>query len=193
VEKELIRQVVKSPYFWILPVALLVTLPLIVLTFKSARAVEIYTVPESEDGAKVGCKFVLTRAYNGPAAFEFCAELVDSNVEKVVLKIRPIESAQYYDQGVWRVEKGHVRGVAQLGSEGWPVKDDADYSFRLVVADDDRTLANGKIIAKVNELVIHPGWLVFVIGLLASVVQIGQATVMGLWRESSSQQSERSP
>jgi len=191
-EKELIRRVVKSPYFWILPVALLVTLPLVVLTFKSARVVEIYIMPESEDGAKVGCKFLLTRAYNGPAPFEFCAELGDSNIEKVILKIRPNESTQYYDQGIWHVEKGRVRGVAQLGSEGWPVKDDSDYSFRLVVADDDRTLANGRIIAKVNELAIHPGWLVFVIGLLASVVQIGQAAVMGLWREGSSQQSKQS-
>jgi hypothetical protein len=70
---------------------------------------------------------------------------------------------------------GDRRGVAELGSSGWPLEEDESYSFRLATADDDhRTMAEGTIIARVSDLAGRLGGALLWIGLLASLIQIFQ-------------------
>jgi hypothetical protein len=193
-----LKGMARSPHFWAIVTSLvltlaLVTLPLTFLRFKSERVVEITIAPISSPGATVICHSAIARVSRGPALFEFCAELFDADIDKVQLYIRPIMLRTSFGQGVWRVQRGVVREVAELGSSDWPLEEDESYSFRLASADDnDRTLAEGMIIARVSDLAVHPGSALLWIGLLASLIQIFQTAFLMFWQKYPEQNENKS-
>jgi hypothetical protein len=190
--------IARSPHFWAIVTSLvltltLVTLPLTFLRFKSERVIEITIAPISSPGATVICHFAFARVSSGPALFEFCAELFDPDIDKVQLYIRPTRLKTSFGQGTWRVQRGAVRGVAELGSSDWPLEEDESYSFRLATADDDdRTLAEGTIIARVSDLAVHHGGALLWIGLLASLIQIFQTAFLIFWNNYPEQHESKS-
>jgi hypothetical protein len=193
-----LKGIARSPHLWAIVISLvltlaLVTLPLTFLRFKSERIVEITIAPISSPGATVICHSAIARVSRGPALFEFCAELFDPEIDKVQLYIRPIRLKASFGQGSWRVQRGSVSGVAELGSSSWPLAEDESYSFRLATADDyDRTLAEGTIVARVSDLAVRSGGALLWIGLLASLIQIFQTTFLIFWHKYPKQNESKS-
>jgi hypothetical protein len=119
--------------------------------------------------------------------------LFDPDINQVQLYIRPTTVKASFGQGAWRVQRGVVRGVVELGSSDWPLEEDESYSFRLASADDDdRTLAEGTIIARVSDLAVRPGGALLWIGLLASLIQILQTAFLIFWQKYPEQNEKNS-
>lgn len=153
--------------------ALLVTAPLVWFGLAPIYIVQILIQPTAEIEAQVLAKEVLTQQGSGGVVFfDFAARLKDSAIERVVLEIRPEAERTFYRQGDgYRVDDGVATGVAQLGSPEWPLKRDERYTFRLVVPP-NRSILDGKIIAKVHPVAGGSPALVVAIGVLASVLQV---------------------
>jgi hypothetical protein len=177
------RGFVRKPQFWTLFVGLAVTTTLIVFGLQAVRIVKFTVVPDSETWVKLPCKYFFAKSHGGAASFDFSAEVVEPTARNVTLWVRLPDEGQYDEQQTWPVDnRGNVRGVVQIGGKRWPLNQNEDYSFRLT-AEGDKPLMDGEIKAEVIDVATAaPPSLIVWLGVMASVVQIVQVMVGGLWK-----------
>lgn len=165
-----------SPYFWLLIVAVCVSLPLLYYAFDPISLVQVWVIPNSDDRARILTKETTTRSHGAEAILELQAELEDPTVNAVSLQIRPVETSTLFSQSC-SVTNGLVRCVVQIGSKEWPINDDHEYAFQLLKTDDNSFLADGKILARVSKIAGGNRWIVMAIGVMASVTRLLELVV----------------
>jgi len=151
-------------------------------TRSAVYLVEITLQADAESYARLIARDLSTRSIDGVALFEFQAEVFDPRVVQVALDIRPGPDPNFYRQQCG-VANSVVRCVAQIGSASFRLVDDQDYWFRLVqttgdVSGSSGELLFGKMVARVTRLARVDQWVLVMVGLLASVIQIVEALVM---------------
>jgi hypothetical protein len=117
---------------------------------------------------------------DGVLYFDFVADVRYATDDTLTLEIRASEDSEFRVQRRgFAVSGGVVSGVAQLGSDHWPVGDGKSYSFRL--RDRQGTvLLDGDIYAQVFTIQGPQDELVAWIGLAASLVEVLLAAWAGI-------------
>ena len=162
----------------ILPIATLVTLPLLYVGFRPIRLVHIQIRPAHTSGIRILSTDIVIRSDRAIAVFFDFKALVDNpTTSKVTLHIRPWAFSDWYAQQDYSVAKGFVMGTAQLGSRQWPVKKTERYAYRLQ-GDDGTTLSEGQIDAVVDRIARADSFVVGGLGLLAAAIEV----LSTLWR-----------
>lgn len=177
------RRLFDSQPFWILIVAIGVTMPLVVWASSPVQLVAIYVQPDDEEHARVVTKATVVKARAGVIAFEFEAVTTDARVEYVTLQVRADDSARFQEQSpALRVDDGVVKWVVQLGAGDVPLAEHGVYVFQLASSPDGRVLVDGRILTHVSEIAGAQRWYLAGVGIFASIIQIVQALAGGLPR-----------
>lgn len=156
----------------LLLISALVTTPLIWKSLSPNKLIKIQVQPQQNDAVNIlPLETSLHTTINSPIFFEFVASIDDPSIERVNLCIRPSDEQVCYQQKGFSISNGQVSGIAQLGSQEYPVVKPEHYTYKLYTIDNN-ILSNGKINVDVNRVVESEIWLITGIGLFASIVQI---------------------
>jgi len=157
----------------LLGTGVLVTLPLLWFGLRPEYMVQVIVQPSSEVEAQIISKEVWTVADgNGIVFFDFKAIVASQASDMLILEIRPAAEREYRRQGNgYRVVRGILAGVAQLGAADWPVHQDEQYAFRLVTGN-AAVVLDGRMLAKVYPRSTLNPWIMAAIGALASVLEV---------------------
>jgi hypothetical protein len=158
---------------------LFVTIPLSCLSLNPDYYAKITIQPLSEAKIQVVNKEVFTRLDGGGAAsFVFMANILyDKDLyhnpnNTVLLEIKPESSNIFYKQGDgYSAIDGNIIGIACLGSKQWPLHKNEQYEFRLTNTN-GACLLYGKIMANVYTVASCNHWVLLVISIFASILQI---------------------
>jgi hypothetical protein len=155
----------------ILASALFITIPLVYLAFSPINLIHVQVRPVQNYGTRILSTDILMRSATTTVVyFDFKALVDSSSISKIRLSIRPSAESEWYEQE-YVVAQGLAMGVAQLGSEKFPVKQREQYTFRLT-STDGSMLSDGQIQAEVDHIAGSENWIIGGIGILASVLQI---------------------
>jgi hypothetical protein len=176
------RRVLLSPIFWIGLFAVMVTGPLLYWASHPVRLVEVYLQPLQGGRVLLPRTVAITRSNGRVAYVDWYGETLDSTLERVTLEVHPEAHPTFIQVGTYDVHNGEVRGVLPLGSQEWPLVEDARYSFKLVDLG-GRVVLEGRILADVTTVAGGDQAAIAAIGLLASVIQILEALARHLLRD----------
>jgi hypothetical protein len=168
------RRILLSPIFWIGLFIVMVTGPLLYWASHPLRVVEVYLQPLPGGRIVLPRTVAVTRSDGRVAYVDWYGETLDNTIERVTLEIHPDTHPTFIQVGTYDVRNGEVRGVLPLGSQEWPLVEDARYTFRLVDSN-GRVVLEGRILADVTTVAGGDQSAIAAIGLLASVIQILEA------------------
>lgn len=158
--------------FIVFATVILVTIPLLYLSLRPVYIVHISIQPRMLKGVTLLSSKITTQPDgDGVVFFDMAGHVEDSSIFQVIFSIRPSTVNKWYSQGSYDVSKGVFWGTAQLGSVEWPVIHDEQYSFRLS-SNNDALLSAGDILVRVERIAGTNQWLIGVIGVVASLLQI---------------------
>lgn len=154
--------------------ALIVTVPLLIFAFSPIYLIHVKCNPQSLNSVQILSLDTIIRSETKSIVyFDFKAFIVDQSqsISKVNLFIRPSSIPTWVQQMDYLVTNSYIIGTAQLGSENFPVIKNEHYLYRLI-AENGTLLSDGTIDATVDKISGGDSWLIAVIGILASVLQI---------------------
>lgn len=182
------NRIFESPWWGIGAAVLSILLASFVIRVN--RSVDITVATSSmNDAAILNISEHLRDLRTNAAFFNFKAQVKGPAQPR--LRIQSVNNPTFFDKGEVELDsEGKFTKPVQLGSDRWPLTQDEDYTFEVVDLYTNRTLLEGKILARVSEHPAAPPALAALIGVAASILALLQP-IGALFASSSTGPSDR--